>query len=265
MKIAIIGGTGFYEPGLLDDENDLPIKTPYGEVTLTTGRYRGREVFFLPRHGTGHTVPPHLINYRANIWALREVGVTKVLATAAVGSLHEALAPGETVLVNQFIDFTTNRIETFHDGGPSGVLHVDMSTPYCPALSAEVYQTSVRLGIAVHRTGTYVCTDGPRYETPAEVRMFRKWGGDIVGMTSVPEVVLAREAELCYATVATITNHAAGITKQPLSHLEVVEAMNRSQSVLRQLIFTVVSSASEERPCTCARAAAEAGSLGKKQ
>ncbi len=265
MKFGIIGGTGFYEPGLLDEERELTVKTPYGAATLKVGLYQGKEVIFLPRHGKSHMIPPHLINYRANIWALREIGATKVIATAAVGSLQEDLRPGEIVLVDQLLDFTKSRPQTFFEGGGAGVLHVDMTSPYCPSLHEDIYQVARRIQLHVHRTGTYVCTEGPRYETPAEIRMFRMLGGDVVGMTSVPEVVLAREATLCYATLALITNYAAGISLRPLSHQEVVEATNRAQHAMRKLIFTSIEQIKEERSCSCPQAAKELGSLGIKE
>jgi 5'-methylthioadenosine phosphorylase len=262
MKIGIIGGTGFYEAGLFNEEKDLTTSTPYGPVSLKTGTYQGREVVFLPRHGSRHTVPPHLVNYRANIWALREIGAEKVIATAAVGSLQKDLKPGEIVLVDQFLDFTKSRVQTFFEGNGDGVLHVDVTTPYCPSLREEICQSAGRIQVRLHNGGTYVCTEGPRYETPAEIRMFRSLGGDVIGMTSVPEVVLAREAALCYATIALVTNFAAGISTRPLSHHEVVAAMDKAQGVLRRIIFSVLESVSESRPCSCSQAARELGSLG---
>lgn len=265
MKVGIIGGTGFYQPGLLTEEKDEIIQTPYGDVNLKIGCYKDKEVVFLARHGVGHTVPPHLVNYRANIWALKSCGVTKIIATAAVGSLNEDMRPGELVLVDQFIDFTKSRPQTFYEGGDAGVLHVDMTHPYCPELRSEIFRVAKENQIKVHRCGTYACTEGPRYETPAEIRMLRKLGGDVVGMTSVPEVVLAREACLCYATIALVTNYAAGISPHPLSHREVLEAMERAQELLRRLIFSVVENIKEERSCSCALAADELGSLGHKE
>ncbi|MGD0621210.1 MAG: S-methyl-5'-thioadenosine phosphorylase [Thermacetogeniaceae bacterium] len=261
MKIGIIGGTGFYEAGLFNEEKDLTTSTPYGAVSLKTGAYQGREVVFLPRHGARHTVPPHLVNYRANIWALREIGAEKVIATAAVGSLQKDLKPGEIVLVDQFLDFTKSRVQTFFEGNGDGVLHVDVTTPYCPSLREEICQSAGRIQVRLHNGGTYVCTEGPRYETPAEIRMFRSLGGDVIGMTSVPEVVLAREAALCYATIALVTNFAAGISTRPLSHHEVVAAMDKAQGVLRRIIFSVLENVSESRPCSCSQAARELGSL----
>jgi len=263
LQVGIIGGTGFYEPGILEEEKDVVVATPYGRVSLKVGHYGDRDVVFLPRHGGDHSIPPHLINYRANIWALREIGVTRVIATAAVGSLRSELQPGDLVIVDQFLDFTKSRPQTFYEGGKAGVLHVDMSQPYCPALRQEIFKVASALGVKAHNKGTYVCTEGPRFETPAEIRMFQLLGGDVVGMTSVPEVVLAREATLCYATIAVVTNYAAGISEHPLSHQEVIEMMRSVTQVLRRLIFQVIVQLPPERGCTCASAADELGTLGK--
>jgi 5'-methylthioadenosine phosphorylase len=263
VKIGIIGGTGFYEARIFNEEKEITTSTPYGPVNLKTGEYKGRDVVFLTRHGARHTVPPHLVNYRANIWALREIGVEKVIATAAVGSLQMDMKPGEIVLIDQFLDFTKSRIQTFFEGDESGVLHVDVTTPYCPGLRDEICRSADSIQVPLHNGGTYVCTEGPRYETPAEIRMFRNMGGDVVGMTSVPEVVLAKEAALCYATIALVTNYAAGISAQPLSHHEVFAAMSAAEGVLRRIILSVLENVSESRPCSCSQAAIELGSLSK--
>ena len=265
MKAGIIGGTGFYDPGFLEKERDLLVPTPYGDVVLKAGYYQNREVLFLPRHGEQHSVPPHLVNYRANIWALHEAGADFVLATAAVGSLNQEMHPGEIVLVDQFLDFTKCRPLTFYEGGDDGVLHVDVTHPYCPNLRRHIAEKAAELQIRVHEKGTYVCTEGPRYETAAEIRMFHMMGGDVVGMTSGPEVVLAREAGLCYAALALVTNYAAGISPTSLSHREVIEVMSRSQDALRNLIYSSLASLSETRSCACASAAAVLGSLGLKK
>ena len=206
-------------------------------------------------------LPPHLVNYRAEIWALKDIGVEAVIATAAAGSLQKDWKPGEIVIIDQFLDFTKCSVQTFFEGNGDGVLHVDVTIPYCPRLREEIWQSAGRIQVRLHNGGTYVCTEGHRYETPAEIRMFRSLGGDVVGMTSVPEVVLAREAALCYATIATVTNFAAGISTRPLSHHEVVAAMDKGQGVLRRIIFSVLENVSESRSCSCSQAAGELGSL----
>jgi len=169
------------------------------------------------------------------------------------------------VYKRQFLDFTKCRPLTFYEGGDDGVLHVDVTHPYCPNLRRHIAEKAAELQIRVHEKGTYVCTEGPRYETAAEIRMFHMMGGDVVGMTSVPEVVLAREAGLCYAALALVTNYAAGISPTSLSHREVIEVMSRSQDALRNLIYSSLASLSETRSCACASAAAELGSLGLKK
>ncbi|MDD4753895.1 MAG: S-methyl-5'-thioadenosine phosphorylase [Desulfitobacteriaceae bacterium] len=250
-QIGIIGGTGVYNPQLLSDVKEKVVTNLYGEVKLALGTYRGIEVVFMTRHGAGHSVPPHLVNYRANIWALKELGVERILATAAVGSLNEVMEPGHFVLVDQFLDFTKNRQNTFYDGGEMGVVHTDMTNPYCPHLREVLAESAQDLNITVHKTGTYVCAEGPRFETPAEIKMYRMLGGDLVGMTSVPEVTLAREAGICYATVAMVTNFAAGISPRELTHQEVVETMKANGENLNKLLMKTVETIPEERRCRC--------------
>lgn len=235
--LAIIGGTGVKVSDLLENRQDQQVETPFGSAAVSRGRIGARELVVLYRHGAGHTVPPHRINYRANLWALRKLGVRQVLATAAVGSLNPALRPGDMVLVDQFLDFTKGRAHTFFDGGPEGVVHVDVSEPYCPRMRRRLGAAAAELGFPLHEGGVYLCTEGPRFETPAEIRAYRMLGADVVGMTGVPEVVLAREAGLCYATVALVTNMAAGISQGALSHDEVVAVMDTHGVRMRQLVL----------------------------
>jgi 5'-methylthioadenosine phosphorylase len=251
VNLAIIGGTGVYDPKILDDPRERLIKTPYGEVAVKVGGYQGQEVAFVPRHGSEHLVPPHKINYRANLWSLRELGVERAIATAAVGSLNTDMQAGDLVMVDQFLDFTRGRAQTFYEGGPEGVFHVDVTYPYCRELRQTMFDCGQQAGLPAHCQGTYVCTEGPRYETAAEIRMFRQLGGDVVGMTNVPEVVLARELGICYATVAMVTNYAAGISPTPLSHDEVLEVMDKNASNLRELIMATLKSLPPERSCEC--------------
>jgi len=249
--IAIIGGTGIYDPELLEGVTEEVVGTDYGTVSVTRGFYGGKEVAFLPRHGAGHAVPPHLVNYRANIMALKKIGVRSILATAATGSLNPQMKPGEFVFVDQFLDFTKGRKQTFFEGGPPGVVHIDLTEPYCPELRETLVRAAQALHLPAHNGGTYVCTEGPRFETPAEIKMFRHLGGDLVGMTGVPEVALAREAEICYATVAMVTNFAAGIAGYRLSHQEVVEMMKVQGEKIRRLLMQAVEWIAEERACIC--------------
>lgn len=245
MSIAIIGGTGVYDPDLLGEPQEEAITTPYGSVALMTGSFQGQRLLFLNRHGSGHTVPPHRVNYRANVWALRAAGVTRVIGTAAVGSLNLAYAPGHMVLLDQFMDFTKSRPATFFD---DQVVHTDLTHPYCADLRTHLHDAARKLDLITHPRGCYVATEGPRFETPAEIRAFRILGGDVVGMTNVPEVVLARELGLCYATVALVTNYAAGLTSESLSHAEVVAAVAAQEADLRLLLRETLSGLAEVCP-----------------
>ncbi|RJX20950.1 MAG: S-methyl-5'-thioadenosine phosphorylase [Ammonifex sp.] len=253
-SVAIIGGTGVYHPDLLTEVAEVPVETPFGDVRVTLGKYQGKEVAFLPRHGAAHSVPPHLVNYRANLTALKKIGVRSIMATAAVGSLNAEMKPGEFVFVNQFLDFTKGRKHTFFEGGPEGVVHIDLTEPYCPELRGTLARAARALGLPAKEGGVYVCTEGPRFETPAEIKMFRHLGGDLVGMTGIPEVVLAREAEVCYATVAMVTNFAAGIAACRLSHQEVVEMMRAQGENIRRLLMQAVAWIDGDRECACQRA-----------
>lgn len=250
-KVALIGGTGVYEQKLLQDAAQLTVSTRYGEAVLQKGLYRGNEVFFMARHSHSHALPPHLVNYRANIAALKRLGVSAVLATAAVGSLRESMPAGSMVVIDQFIDFTKSRISTFYDGEDGKVVHTDFTEPYCPELRSALLRAACRLEQKVVDGGCYLCTEGPRFETPAEIRMFRLLGGDLVGMTNVPEVVLAREAGLCYATVALVSNMAAGISSHKLTHEEVLEAVAEGKEDLDRLLMATLEEITGEPQCAC--------------
>lgn len=262
-KIGIIGGTGVYDPSALINVREEKVETEYGSVSLKIGVYKDIEVAFLARHGEGHAVPPHKVNYRANIKALKKLGVERVIATAAVGSLNLDMKPGELILVDQFLDFTKNRPSTFFEDGLNGVVHVDMTDPYCADLRNIIVNAAKKAKIDIKNGATYVCTEGPRFETPAEIKMYTILGGDLVGMTSVPEVVLAREAEMCYASIAMVTNFAAGISTTPLTHAEVVEAMKQNNENLKNLLMASIKLTSCDRHCECGTALKELGSLGK--
>lgn len=237
MTLAIIGGTGLEKAaGSLDKRQDEKFRTPYGEAAFTRGRLDGGEIIFLARHGLKHDVPPHLINYRANIRALKEAGVTHILAAASVGSLKNEISPGDFVLLDQFIDFTKARPATFSGEGAE-FKHTDMTEPYDGTLRRLVLTEATEKGVELHKNGTYVCTEGPRFETPAEVRMFRTLGGDIVGMTGVPEVVLANELEIPYATLAVVTNYAAGFAGHNLTYEECAEEMEKWMATLLDIFI----------------------------
>lgn len=254
ITAAIIGGTGIYNPDALENRREVMQQTKYGVVAVTVGTYKGVELAFIPRHGAKHSVPPHLINYRANILALYKLGVRNILATAAVGSLNYDFKPGHFVLVDQFLDFTKSRCSTFYEGGESGVVHCDMTVPYCSRLRDAIMEAANNLQYQVSNGGVYVCTEGPRFETAAEISVYKLLGGDVVGMTSVPEVCLARELGICYATVATITNFAAGISPNILTHSEVYEVMKNNTATVRKLLLeSTLLIAKQEQECDCRR------------
>lgn len=261
-KIGIIGGTGVYDPTILTNVAEQQVNTVYGDVPVKTGDYKGIQVVFVARHGYNHSVPPHRVNYRGNIMAMKQLGVERILAICAVGSLNLEMLPGEFVMIDQFIDFTKNRIQTFYDSGSQGVVHIDMTEPYCSDLRKSVLGAARAAGIPVKNKGTYVCTEGPRFETPAEIKMYSALGGDLVGMTGVPEVALAREAELCYVTIGMVTNFAAGISPNPLTHAEVMKSAERSKENLKMLIKAAVEAIPADRNCQCQYALKELGTLG---
>lgn len=251
FKTAIIGGTGVYDPYLIDGMEERLIATPYGEAKVITGQFQGTEVAFLARHGEKHSVPPHLINYRANIMALKMLGVQNIIATAAVGSLHFEFKPGNIILADQFLDFTRCRPSTFYEGGERGVVHCDMTAPYCRELRQALVKAGAEHGVELNNGGTYVCTEGPRFETAAEIAMFKQLGGHMVGMTSVPEVCLARELGICYANISIVTNFAAGISPGVLTHSEVLEMMKHSLGDIRKIMMESLKYIDEKAPCDC--------------
>lgn len=249
---GIIGGTGVYDPALLNSAEQVHVETPFGTASAVVGTYSDKKVVFMPRHGTNHSIPPHKINYRANIYALKELGVTQVFATAAVGSLDTTYKPGSLVIVDDFLDFTKSRPVTFFE--TDSVVHVDMTDPYCHRLRTALKTTAQTLHLDAIESGTLACMEGPRFESPAEIRMLQKLDAHLVGMTSVPEVVLAKEAELCYATIAMVTNYGAGISEHPLTHEEVVETMAANVNRIRQLFFETIAHLDTERTCRCPHA-----------
>ena len=233
---------------MLKDVKDVTVQNEYGTVNLKSGTYKGKNVFFLARHGGEHSVPPHKVNYRANIRALQDLNVERIVSTSAVGSLTKEMNPRDFVLLDQFIDFTKKREYTFFD---DAVVHTDVTNPYCSQLREIIMKAASDLGITLHPKGTYVCTEGPRFETPAEIEMFALLGGDVVGMTNVPEVVLAREAKICYASIATVTNFAAGISPTKITHEEVIEIMDENSEMIKKLIGKTIEMIPEKKTCEC--------------
>lgn len=259
-KIAIIGGSGVYNPEALQGFEKKIIDTPYGQALVNVGMLNGNQVAFITRHGVGHSVPPHKINYRANMWALKSLGTEEIMATTAVGSLNPEMTAGHFVVCSDLLDFTKGRINTFFDGERLPVGHADFTHPYCEKVREKIINCLKEMDIPFHTHGCYVCAEGPRFETAAEVRMFASFGGDVVGMTNCPESILAREAEMHYSTVSIVTNMGAGISKTPLSHQEVIDAMALSIKKMEALISAFIAYAKEaEAECTCANCMKEFG------
>lgn len=249
--IGIIGGTGVYDPELFKNIRESKVYTPFGDTSdlIQIGEFEGRNVAFIPRHGRGHRIPPHAINYRANIWALKEIGVKAILSPAAVGSLQDPYPPGDFVFVDQFIDRTRGRKDTFYEGGK--VCHISTADPVCPDLHGLLVDRADALGLKAHPEGTYVCIQGPRFSTRAESNLFRSWGASVIGMTMYPECVLAREAQICYATIAMVTDYDCWMTGRTVDNEEVVRTMSENIDKVRQLLADVIPRISRERTCTC--------------
>ncbi|MGI6553614.1 MAG: S-methyl-5'-thioinosine phosphorylase [Clostridia bacterium] len=250
MRAAIIGGTGIY--GLEGEQRRERVDTPYGGVEVSVQKAGDREVVFLPRHGRGHATPPHKINFRANLWALKELAVTHIFATNAVGSAHPHWWPGELVIFQDFLDFTKARPLTFYDGGDQ-VVHLDVSEPYCPVLRKLLQEKAPAHGLSFAGEAVYCCTEGPRFETAAEIRMYRQLGAHVVGMTGVPEVVLARELGICYAGVGIISNFCTGMSKEMTTE-EILEAVERNKPKLTRLFLDIIThSHLSQEQCRCNR------------
>ncbi|MFH0969967.1 MAG: S-methyl-5'-thioadenosine phosphorylase [Candidatus Diapherotrites archaeon] len=251
--IGILGGSGIEDADMLSDVERRKVHTPYGSPSdlVTVGKFNGERVAFLSRHGRGHVINPSNVNYRANIFALKEVGVTHVVSVSAVGSLQDNIHPGQFVLPDQFIDRTTQRKATFFDG--SQVAHVSMADPFCPVLRSALKSSLSRLNIPHYSTGTYVCIEGPRFSTKAESKLFQSWGGTIIGMTLFPEVVLAREAELCYATLSLVTDYDS-FRDFPVTAGEVTRVMQSNVCMARKVLKDVISFFDKEQSCACGSA-----------
>lgn len=252
-EIGIIGGTGIYDPKLLKNAKETKVHTPYGPPSdlVTIGELKGRKIAFIPRHGKKHTIRPTDVNSRANVYALKQLGVQQILAPSAVGSLKEELKPGDIVFVDQFIDRTTRREQSFYTGPQ--VCHITVAEPTCPDLRKTLTKVAAESGIRHHNTGTYVCIEGPRFSTKAESELFRSWGADIIGMTLVPECVLAREAEICYASIATVTDYDVW-KEHPANAREIMETMNENVEKVQDLLSEAIPKIPKERTCECAMA-----------
>lgn len=244
MESAIITGTGIYKiPGFTFEER--VINTEYGQALVNIGENNGFTLAFLARHGLNHTTPPHKINYLANMKALQMLGVKHIVATNAVGSISRDVPPGGLAVLSDFLDFTHGRIFTYYDGGKYGLVHTNMDVPYCPDLSRRILELAPQLELSIAPKAVYVATNGPRFETPAEIRMYRLMGGDVVGMTGVPEVVLARELNMHYAALAYSINWAAGLEEK------MVFVSDQMEEVRQRMATLLVRALQEPRAVGC--------------
>ncbi|GAB4539906.1 MAG: S-methyl-5'-thioadenosine phosphorylase [Thermodesulfovibrionia bacterium] len=257
--IGIIGGSGLYNIEGVTIKGKKAINTPYGKPSdkYTIAELDGKRLIFLPRHGGKHSIPPHKINYMANIYGFKRLGVERIVSISAVGGIRKGLKPGDIVILNQIIDMTRSRKTTFYDG-KEGVIHIDFTQPYCPELRRTILEAGKGMGIRIKDGGTYVAVDGPRLETAAEIRYFGAIGGDVVGMTGMPEASLARELEICYSGISVVANYAAGITDKRLTTSEVMEVMSSTSERLRGLLGEIVRLIPDERGCLCGETLKEA-------
>lgn len=270
VKIAIIGGSGLYT--ILEKPRHEVLETPFGFTPqIEIGTIEGVEVAFLPRHATpgkketGHHVPPHLVNFRANIYGLRMLGVERIISSNSCGAINLEMSPGSFVVLDQFIDMTKGREGTFYDGKTpikvwqeeppvKKVVHIDVTQPFCTELRGALTDSCRQTGVFHFSKGTYICTGGPRFETPAEIEAFRGLGADVVGMTLIPEGVLARELSMCYASLGLVTNWGAGISKTKITLREVLEISKKNIEKVREVFRRTVKAVPEMRECDCKHA-----------
>lgn len=252
MRIGLIGGSGLYNIDGADLLDDISLSTPYGSPSTTyrISKIEGIEVIFLSRHGVAHTIPPHKVNYRANIWGFKSLGVKRIISINAVGGINRLLKPGDILIPDQIIDFTFgSRLSTFYDD--EKVVHVDFTYPFCSEIRYCISKASLNIGIDVIEKGTYVCVNGPRLETAKEIELFSFIGCDVVGMTLMPEAVLARELEICFSSICLVTNPAAGISVNRLTTKEVIMTMKTYHEKIKSLIKETLRLIPSERYCQC--------------
>ena len=263
--VGVIGGSGLYEMEGLEEVQTISLTTPLGDPSdsFVVGRLEGIKIAFLPRHGKGHRISPSSLNFRANIYAMKVLGVQWIIGVSAVGSMKESIHPGDMIIPDQFIDRTTARPNTFFSDGIVG--HISFADPVCPVLSQILYQAGREVGATVHKNGTYLCIEGPQFSTRAESKLYRTWGVDIIGMTNIPEAKLAREAEICYATIAFATDYDCWHQEAgDVSIGEVLRILAQSTKIAKSAIRNAVSHLPEKRECICATALKYALITGKK-
>ena len=254
-KVAVIGGSGLYKMEGLTAVEEVELDTPFGKPSdiITVGTLEGVGIAFLPRHGRGHRIPPTDVPYRANIYALKSLGVERIIAINAVGSLKEAVEPGHLLIPDQLIDCTRSRVSTFFR--ENIVAHIPFAEPFCPVLSRIVYQATKEAGATVHQGGTYVVMEGPAFSTKAESRLYKSWGADVIGMTALPEAKLAREAEICYAIIACATDYDSWREVSETLNIEVIlNILNKNVETSKRILRLAMSRILEKRDCDCASA-----------
>lgn len=253
--IGIFGGSGFYQ--FLDNVEMIKVETPYGAPSdkIALAEIEGRKVAFLPRHGHDHSIPPHMINYRANIYAMKKLGVQSIIGPCAAGSLKKEVVPGHFVVCDQYVDRTKGRIDTFYDGPIT--THVSPAEPYCPALREMVYNAGKEMGLTIHKTGTMVVIQGPRFSTKAESRWFSQAGWSVINMTGYPEAYLAREMEMCYVNISLITDYDAGLEGEEVAavnHEMVIKIFHENNEKLKNLLLKMIKAPAPQIKCTCREA-----------
>jgi 5'-methylthioadenosine phosphorylase len=253
--LAIIGGSGLYAIAGLEDKREYDIDTPFGKTSapIVAGRMEGQPVAFLARHGIGHFISPSEVNYRANIYALKSLGVDRIVSISACGSLRDDYAPGDIVVPDGLFDFTRNRKRSFFERGL--VAHISVPDSFCPDLSQKIFDATQETGAQVHKGGTFITIEGPRFSTRAESNVFRSWGMSIIGMTASPEAFLAREAEICYAVMAHVTDYDVWhVSEEPVSVEMVVEILNKNTKKAQEALHHLVHGLKAERSCECGHA-----------
>jgi 5'-methylthioadenosine phosphorylase len=254
VKIGIIGGSGIASPAIIEHAKRMKKHTPYGPTSdlITMGKIAGVDVVAIPRHGDNHRIYPSAVNFRANVWALKDLGVTHIIATSACGSLREEIQPGHLIFPDQFIDRTTKRAQSFYEGHE--FCHISMAYPFCPTLRKILAGTADELKIVSHTKGTVVTVEGPRFSTKAESKMFQSWGADIINMSTVPEVVLAREAEICYAVIALSTDYDCWHESEEAVTWEmIVSRMKEFQERFNRIILAAIPKIKDD-DCSCRHA-----------
>lgn len=257
--LGVIGGSGLYQFSGLEEMQSVEMDTPFGKPSspVVLGRLAGRRVAFLARHGIGHVLLPSEVNYRANIFAMKMLGVERIVSISACGSLREDFSPGQIVIPDQLVDFTKKRTYTFF--GEGLVAHVGVADPYCPVLRKFLFESVQSVGGIVHAGGIYLTIEGPRFSTKAESNLYRQWGMSIIGMTAIPEAFLAREAEMCYATMAHVTDYDVWHTSEsPVTVEMVIKILNQNTDIARKSILHLVENLPAEMPCDCNESLANA-------